>query len=85
MHPRPWYQKILSGLNSNCLTAYKGQESLTGREGEMVEDRSEKGRVTPHVSHLFHTVLPGDFCPNLHRGPDLHHQERNSHGDVQAS
>lgn len=77
--------EILSGLNSNCLTAYKGQGSLIEREGQMAEDRSEKGRVTPHVSHLVHTVLPGEFCPNSHRGPDSHHQERNSHGDVQAS
>lgn len=56
--------EILSGLNSNCLTSYKGQGSLIEREGQMAEDRSEKGRVTPHVSHLVHTVLPGEFCSN---------------------
>jgi len=30
----------------------------------MVQDWSERGRVTPHFSHLVHTVLPEKFCPN---------------------
>jgi len=49
----------------------------------MVQDRSERGRVTPHFSHLVHTVVPEKFCPNSLRGPNSHHQERNSHGEMQ--